>query len=85
MTNIFCRVCGYRHSEPQWGEDGKSPNYEICPCCGVESGNEDYTIESIRRYRKSWIEEQGSKWFYPGKPSNWSLDDQLTNIPHEFW
>jgi len=84
MINLFCRICGYEHSEPQWGEDNQSPIYDFCPCCGVESGNEDYTIDSIKQYRKSWI-ENGSIWKNPkSKPNSWSLEAQLEHIPSEF-
>lgn len=48
----ICRICGYRLKIKIWGEDGKYPSYEICPCCGVEFGNEDYTLTSILEYRK---------------------------------
>ena len=37
------------------GEYGKYPSYEICPCCGVEFGNEDYTLTSILEYRKNGL------------------------------
>lgn len=54
--------------------------YDICPCCGVEWGNEDYTTESQAEYRKQWL-ESGTKWFEPQKKSdNWSLEKQLRNI-----
>ena len=42
----YCKVCGYKLSFESWGDDGNTPTYEICPCCGVEFGNEDYTAES---------------------------------------
>ena len=63
---------------------GVSPTYIICNCCGVEFGNEDYTIESTKKYREEWI-KRGVPWFIPNaKPLNWSLDKQLMNIPDEF-
>jgi hypothetical protein len=33
-----CRVCGYKSKDARWGEDGQSPLYDFCPCCGVEHG-----------------------------------------------
>ena len=36
-VNNFCPVCGYPLSDYNpWGDDGKTPTYDICPCCGVE-------------------------------------------------
>ena len=49
---FICRVCGYKLNFKIWGDDGHTPSYEMCPCCGVEFGNEDYTISSIHKYRK---------------------------------
>ncbi|MCH9634062.1 MAG: hypothetical protein S4CHLAM7_08000 [Chlamydiae bacterium] len=82
--NIFCRICGRLQSDPPWGEDGKTPSYDICDCCGVEFGYQDCIIEGIRKYRKKWI-EKGCIWDSPeNKPLNWSLEDQLKNISNEF-
>lgn len=81
---FICRVCGYKLNFKIWGEDGRTPSYEICPCCGVEFGNEDYTISSIHKYRKNWI-ESGCVWFsIQQKPLNWSCKNQLRNIPTEY-
>lgn len=52
MTDHNCRVCGLHIDDLPWGQDGNSPTYDICPCCGVEFGYEDYTAESARRYRE---------------------------------
>ncbi|MCO6509132.1 MAG: hypothetical protein J6578_10170 [Snodgrassella sp.] len=79
-----CRVCGLEQSEPQWGEDGKSPTYNICDCCGVEFGYEDITLISTKNYREKWI-KSGAKWNCPKcKPIGWSLDMQLLNIPKNY-
>lgn len=77
----YCRVCGLQQPHPQYGNDGKSPTYEICDCCGVEFGYEDLTRKSVMGYRKRWIEE-GCKWFDPeAKPSDWNFNDQMRNVP----
>ncbi len=47
MNEHNCRVCGLYIDDLPWGEDGNCPTYEICSCCGVEFGNEDYTVESV--------------------------------------
>lgn len=79
-----CRVCGFYMEDLPWGDDGNCPSYEICPCCGVEFGNEDYTIESTKKYREDWI-KGGASWFEKkGKPENWNLEVQLKNIPDEY-
>lgn len=80
----FCPVCGYPLGDYNpWGDDGNTPTYNICPCCGVEWGNEDYTPESRMEYRNKWI-AGGAKWFDPQKkPANWNLEEQLKNIAYE--
>lgn len=43
-----CKICVYYDEEfLPWGLDGEFPLYEIYPCCGAESGYEDFTLESI--------------------------------------
>jgi hypothetical protein len=84
MQNYNCRVCGLFNDNPPWGEDGNSPTYEICPCCGVEFGYEDITIDSTKDYRNHWINE-GVKWFSAKeKPLNWDMSEQFKNIPIEY-
>lgn len=79
-----CRVCGYYISNPPWGYDNQTPTYEICSCCGVEFGNEDYCLLSIIRYRKEW-KEKGMPWFERKlKPSNWSFEIQKREIPDKW-
>src|SRR5215471_12008674 len=31
-----CRVCGLLLESPPWGDDGRTPLFEYCPCCGGE-------------------------------------------------
>lgn len=84
FEKMSCRICGYINLEPPWGEDGKTPDFNICPCCGVEAGYEDCTKEAINKYRKSWL-EMGSKWNEKEeKPKNWNIEEQFKNIPIEF-
>ena len=79
-----CRICGLYMLDAPWGLDGVNPTYEICPCCGVEFGNEDYTLESIKEYRKNWL-NNNVEWFEPKEKTNdWDLEMQLKNIPIEF-
>ncbi|GAA1456588.1 hypothetical protein GCM10009619_06140 [Williamsia maris] len=65
----YCRVCGFEPADPPWGLDGLSPTYEICPCCGVEYGNEDYTEAAASNYRDQWL-ANGAKWSDPRTPSD---------------
>lgn len=55
MSEVFCRVCGLPLDEDPWGEDGKTPNYTICPCCGV-----DLDTKIIRPNCSGHIEKNGS-------------------------
>jgi len=83
-VEFHCRICGYKNETPPWGEDGKCPEYDFCPCCNVEFGNEDYSLESIKRYRKAWL-ESGANWSEPEKkPMEWVLENQLKQIPEEY-
>lgn len=84
IKELACRVCGLIQEEPPWGDDGKTPNYEICPCCGVEFGYEDSNRNSVMSYRKSWT-ELGQQWANPNdKPESWCVEEQLENILCEF-
>ena len=79
-----CRVCGLHLQEPPWGENGTDPNWEICPCCGVEFGYEDQTVESANRFRNEWI-ANGAVWFENSeKPIDWKLEHQLDKRPNGF-
>lgn len=83
-NNLACRVCGHIQMDFPWGEDGKSPNYDICDCCGVEFGYGDCSLKAIRAFRQQWL-LKGSNWEYPNaKPLNWSLEEQMKHIPQEY-
>lgn len=80
----FCRICGLREEQPPWGKDGKTPSFEICSCCGAEFGYNDATQVAIAHFRKNWL-DTGAKWFdYSKKSGNWSLEEQLKQIPYLF-
>lgn len=54
-----CRICGYFDETIfPWGDDGKTPTFEICPCCNVEFGYEDIQISSIVKYREKWMNSE---------------------------
>lgn len=81
---LNCRVCGLDQGFEPWGEDGKTPSFIICGCCGVEFVYEDCTVEYVKKFREEWI-KNGVKRFRPKRqPKNWSLVEQMKNIPEEF-
>lgn len=80
----YCRVCGLWFEDPPWGEDGHSPDFTFCACCGVEFGYQDCKPEGARLFRKAWI-EKGANWDEPKmRPANWRLEAQLEQVPAEF-
>ena len=82
----YCRVCGLFQGKNYfpWGEDGHSPTFDICLCCGAEFGFDDCFPEAVKEFREEWL-KSGAHWrFAKFKPKNWSLQEQLKNIPHEF-
>jgi len=80
-----CRICGYRLKDCQLGENGGSPAYETCACCGAEPGYEDCTPKATRLNRENWIRE-GMAWRSKSEPQpeNWDPERQLLNIPGEY-
>ncbi len=78
---ISCRICGYFYGYPIWGEDGTTPSYEICPCCGGEFGVDDYQVTVAREYRSRWIIEKGGAWSKPGeRPKDWDFFAQIKHV-----
>ncbi|GAA1677090.1 hypothetical protein GCM10009745_20560 [Kribbella yunnanensis] len=76
-TYMHCRVCGLLQPDPPWGEDERTPSYEICDCCGVEFGYEDSTPKGVIRARAKW-KNSGFQWANPGaRPDGWEADVQL--------
>lgn len=86
-----CPVCGYDRLEI----DAHEQDYNICPCCFTEFGNDDfgYSIEtdmpmtleeSWDFLSKTWIKE-GMKWhsIFTNPPTNWKPEEQLKNIKNK--
>ena len=81
---LRCRICGYRYDEPVWGVDGRSPEHDLCICCGVEIGYQDATPTGAARFRERWL-AQGAPWHHSERrPPDWNLEDQLGHVPEEF-
>lgn len=77
----ICCVCGCDKLEyPQYYDNG-SPTFEICECCGFESGFDDLSEGlTITEYRNKWISD-GAQWLNSNlKPENWNIHDQLKNL-----
>jgi hypothetical protein len=51
-------------------------DYNICPCCGTEFGNDDQD-KTHEQLRIEWI-ASGAKWFYGDPPPDWNVLAQLT-------
>lgn len=81
MSKFTCEVCGFNGlDEAPWGADGKTPSFDICPCCGVEFGYEDATDTGKANFRTKWI-ATGGKWFDESKkPNRWDIKEQLAKI-----
>lgn len=76
----ICRICGSEQLEAPQSEDGESPTYDICDCCGVEFGYEDSTLKGIKMYRSKWL-DNGAKWYHKkSEPESWSLEEQLSHM-----
>jgi hypothetical protein len=85
-SSFYCRVCGLFQDQdvPPWGFDGNSPSFDICGCCGAEFGFDDCFPGAVKEFRAKWL-EKGSAWRFPEeKPPNWSLEEQLKNVPIEY-
>ena len=79
-----CPACGFGELlEPPW-DAGAGPSHDLCPCCGVQFGQDDAAggdsvrrAEIHRRWRARWI-EQGSRWFSSDPPPPlWDPNRQL--------
>lgn len=73
-----CPVCYYDKMPDPAAE------YNICPCCGTEFGNDDEnTTHSELRAR--WI-SRGARWFFRQPPPRWNpwaqLNDAYVSLPY---
>jgi hypothetical protein len=64
-----CPVCAY--------PDMPYPpaDYNICPCCGTEFGNDDAFL-SVDQLRAQWL-ANGAVWFFGNPPLGWNPYLQL--------
>jgi hypothetical protein len=76
-----CRICGLRQSEAIWDDDGQTPTFATCACCGCTFGRDDTSPDEIRAHRAQW-RSAGAAWHDDAKrPPDWSLKDQLARLP----
>lgn len=79
---MTCPVCGYK------GLPYPPQDYNICPCCSTEFGNDD-AIYSHPQLLGMWV-AGGANWFFGRPPENWNPWMQLLNaglgayVPKEF-
>jgi hypothetical protein len=52
-------------------------DYNICPCCSTEFGNDDSGF-THRQLREMWI-ANGANWFFGAPPPHWNPWIQLIN------
>jgi hypothetical protein len=80
----LCFVCGLDLTgldELPWGEDGDSPTFNYCPCCGVEFGYGDATIEAAKTWRDTWLASGGDWVKSTRRPGQWDAALQLAGLP----
>jgi hypothetical protein len=79
-----CRICGlYYDDYYPWEEDGMTPTYDICHCCGAEFGVEDFYENGKIEYRVQWLKniKNKNKWYFEEyRPHDWDIKEQLENI-----
>src|SRR5271156_5824160 len=69
-----CPVCAYPNM-PYPPAD-----YNICPCCGTEFGNDDAVL-SVDQLRAQWL-GNGAIWFFGNPPLNWNPYLQIVRGGH---
>lgn len=74
----ICPVCGYDGLEEPAYDKNLVPSYNVCACCGVEFGVDDFYISptSLKQFidsNKQWFDE--SK-----KTKKWCFEKQLENL-----
>ena len=72
-----CPVCGYD------GMPDPPADFEICPCCGTEFGNDDFDA-THEELRARWV-AGGARWWYTPEapPAGWDPSEQLRRAGHE--
>lgn len=78
-----CSCCGLQKKEDYYFyDDNDYGTLAICPCCGCQSGNNDFSLESLLMYRYEW--ERGKLHWQNGDLNIW-FDDALNDIQARTW
>jgi hypothetical protein len=72
--NYLCPICGYDRLE------APPIDFQICPSCGVEFGNDDFEVSHLELRSRWWA--KGCPWFsrFVLQPPNWDPLAQLRNL-----
>ena len=87
VSELGCPVCGYPDFVA-FGANGGS-TYNVCPCCGCESGVDYNTLvddERLTYLRKLWVVDEKSAWRSGIKPCphGWNAAKQL-RVARKIW
>ena len=81
----ICRVCGMN-----WNSISKTRETiydDMCPCCFVQVGYEDSSLESIKSYREHWLQNGAKFEDEELEPEGWNKEMALkqieNNVPKE--
>jgi hypothetical protein len=77
IGSYVCPVCGSNSLFGPAYDNPGAPSYEICPCCGTEFGNDDFSV-SHEVLRQRWL-DNGARWWSEVRPAppDWSAAAQL--------
>jgi hypothetical protein len=99
MSLHVCPACGFsglltapwrRKTPGDPSDDRLRTSHEICACCGIEFGRDDWAggdlgkrLESYQRWRERWIKSR-MRWFKPeAMPDGWQAQTQLEHFQLE--
>lgn len=80
MNKQGCPICGFADITAL--DEFNCTTFEICECCGSESGLEydlHSTAEHLAKIRREWIIENNCEWWGRKKsiPENWNPKKQM--------
>ena len=80
MNKHGCPICGF--ADITVLDDFNCTTFEICECCGSESGAEfdlHSTPEHLAKIRRKWVKQGNCKWWGNKKliPQNWNPKEQM--------
>lgn len=79
----FCPVCGF--DDTQAYDAFGCSTFEICACCAIEFGNDDFPgpdedqDEKWLQLRERWLRSGAKFWKDSSKPDGWNAKIQLAN------